>query len=413
MLLTCISATFTLIIGDADIRLDVDKNTCSGKDDCDVTLGADDIQIDEKTKYIAEKAKEYHKMQQNNININLSDEKIKENIANIRKTMHKHEPVTDNNSNKKNTPDIKPKEPPALYEFPPLKRLDPVKVGYEVELELEEGKFYKRITRAVHPPIFEVQDFLSSAECLEFIYAAGKLGLETSNLFGADINDELNKKENSEITRISDQTWIRKRDISQLWDTLVKRLSKVLEMPVDFLRKSEPIQLVKYNPGGHYHAHIDTSDDTSDETANLPCCFQMHCGASENTAKWSECCRLCRYMTAMYYLSDVEEGGETAFPLADMPNDLYEEKVANKEGDDWYNLSKYCYNSTLVVTPRKGSAIIWYSHFVDEETGYLGNVDKRSHHGGCDIIKGTKWIANNFISAATYKDRFKPSVWGP
>ena len=40
----------------------------------------------------------------------------------------------------------------------------------------------------------------------------------------------------------------------------------------------------------------------------------------------------------------------------------------------WYNLSKYCYNSSLVVTPRKGSAIIWYSHFRDEEVFVFRNL---------------------------------------
>ena len=45
------------------------------------------------------------------------------------------------------------------------------------------------------------------------------------------------------------------------------------------------------------------------------------------------------------------------------------------------------------------------------QTGYLGKADLRSNHGGCDVIKGNKWIANNFISAPTFEDRFKASVW--
>ena len=45
------------------------------------------------------------------------------------------------------------------------------------------------------------------------------------------------------------------------------------------------------------------------------------------------------------------------------------------------------------------------------QTGYLGQADRRSHHGGCDLIRGSKWIANNWIAATTFPDRFKPSVF--
>lgn len=31
-----------------------------------------------------------------------------------------------------------------------------------------------------------------------------------------------------------------------------------------------------------------------------------------------------RYITVLYYLNDVEAGGETVFPLADMPDKLFE-----------------------------------------------------------------------------------------
>jgi len=44
---------------------------------------------------------------------------------------------------------------------------------------------------------------------------------------------------------------------------------------------------------------------------------------------------------------------------------------------------------------------MWYNHHIDQQTGYLGNLDKYSLHGGCDIKKGSKWIANNWIAAPT------------
>ena len=71
----------------------------------------------------------------------------------------------------------------------------------------------------------EIPDFLSAGECQELMDAGLKLGLKTSGLFGKDINDEIqNTTDNSQITRISDQTWIKKANISpQLWKSLYRR----------------------------------------------------------------------------------------------------------------------------------------------------------------------------------------------
>ena len=56
----------------------------------------------------------------------------------------------------------------------------------------------------------------------------------------------------------------------------------------------------------------------------------------------------------------------------------------------------------MVVKPKKGKAIMWYNHVLDG--GWLGEKDILSLHGGCDIHKGEKWVANNWLPAAE-KDR--------
>ena len=70
-----------------------------------------------------------------------------------------------------------------------------------------------------------------------------------------------------------------------------------------------------------------------------------------------------RVQTFMAYLSDVEAGGGTVFPYLG-----------------------------ISVWPKKGDAITWYN--VDKTT-VLG--DYLSLHGGCPVIKGSKWITNKWI----------------
>merc|ERR1711957_434100 len=84
-----------------------------------------------------------------------------------------------------------------------------------------------------------------------------------------------------------------------------------------------------------------------------------------------------RILTFFLYLSDVEEGGETAFP------DL----------------------GPLVVPPRKGSAILWPS-VLDEAPD---RVDFRTRHEARPVKKGVKYAANLWVHLWEYR---KPNHWG-
>ena len=43
--------------------------------------------------------------------------------------------------------------------------------------------------------------------------------------------------------------------------------------------------------------------------------------------------------------------------------------------------------------------MFWYNHVLEEESGMMGEVDLLSLHGGCDVDKGEKWVANLWINA--------------
>ena len=51
---------------------------------------------------------------------------------------------------------------------------------------------------------------------------------------------------------------------------------------------------------------------------------------------------------------------------------------------DWYNLSRHCDKASLIVKPKRGTAIMWYNHFLEDKvksvlTAYhMGRVTRRS-----------------------------------
>ena len=68
------------------------------------------------------------------------------------------------------------------------------------------------------------------------------------------------------------------------------------------------------------------------------------------------------------------------------------------DNSDLHNLSTHCQKANLIVKPKKGTAILWYNHLIDQDTGLLGPGDEFSLHGGCDVLEGEKWIANTWIN---------------
>uniref|UniRef100_H3BB61 Prolyl 4-hydroxylase, transmembrane n=1 Tax=Latimeria chalumnae TaxID=7897 RepID=H3BB61_LATCH len=108
------------------------------------------------------------------------------------------------------------------------------------------------------------------------------------------------------------------------------------------------------------------------------------------------------YVTVLFYLNNVLKGGETAFPVAD--NRTYEELALIQNDVDLRDTRRHCDKGNLRVNPVQGTAVLWYNYLSDGK-GWVGDVDEFSLHGGCVVMQGTKWIANNWINVDPDKQR--------
>ncbi|XP_037812172.1 prolyl 4-hydroxylase subunit alpha-2-like [Lucilia sericata] len=136
--------------------------------------------------------------------------------------------------------------------------------------------------------------------------------------------------------RTSKQTWL-------YWDKH-KFLNKIYQRLEDItglsMATGEAMQVANYGIGGHYAPHYDFAVDPNELF-----------GKNEN-----------RILTALFYINDVELGGATAFPFL-----------------------------RLAVPPIKNSLVLWYNEHNSTE------VDYRTRHAGCPVLKGSKWICNEWF----------------
>lgn len=114
----------------------------------------------------------------------------------------------------------------------------------------------------------------------------------------------------------------------------------------------ESFQIANYGLGGQYSQHLDPHGHWEGKSTH-----PIHSVTGD------------RVSTIMVYLADVKAGGATAFP-----------------------------NTGNRISVKKGDAAFW----INMKTS--GVVDKLTHHGGCPVLVGSKWITNKWVG---YLEQFK------
>lgn len=122
----------------------------------------------------------------------------------------------------------------------------------------------------------------------------------------------------------------------------------------------EGLQVLKYNKEQKYDAHWD---------------YFFHKDGTRNGGN--------RYATVLMYLATTEEGGETVFPNIPAPGGVNE---------GFSECAKY----HLAAKPIKGDAILFHS------IKPSGDLERKSLHTACPVIKGIKWSAAKWIHVGHY-----------
>jgi prolyl 4-hydroxylase len=128
----------------------------------------------------------------------------------------------------------------------------------------------------------------------------------------------------------------------------------------------ESMQILHYENGQKYEPHFDYFHDQ----ANLE--LGGH-----------------RIATVLMYLSNVEKGGETVFPM-------WKGKATQLKDDSWTECAKQGY----AVKPRKGDALLFFNLHPNATT------DSNSLHGSCPVVEGEKWSATRWIHVKSFERAF-------
>mmetsp|Transcript_9734 Transcript_9734/g.27983 ORF Transcript_9734/g.27983 Transcript_9734/m.27983 type:complete len:492 (-) Transcript_9734:57-1532(-) len=236
------------------------------------------------------------------------------------------------------------------------------KIGYQQSIFLPSADRAVTVTTlSLKPRVFRVEKFLDPNECRQIIE------MSKASMSRSTIAEKGNEAKNGyDSARTSSTTWLNQR-ADPLVARIRQRVADLVKVPMSL---AEDLQVLHYAPSQHYWAHHDYFDPSIYRG------FVTEAGQN-------------RFITVLFYLSDVEKGGETVFPFA---------------GDDRPVTDFSDCSRGLKVAPKAGDAVIFYSllaHNHQEacpESNRGCNLDVRSLHGSCDVVRGDKWAANYWIS---------------
>ncbi|KDP45441.1 hypothetical protein JCGZ_09690 [Jatropha curcas] len=230
-------------------------------------------------------------------------------------------------------------------------------------LRLKKGVFSNafdpsRVTQlSWRPRAFVYKGFLSHDECDHLINLA-KDKLEKSMV----ADNESGKSIESEVRTSSGMFLSKAQD--EIVADIEARIAAWAFLPEE---NGESMQILHYEHGQKYEPHFDFFHDKANQELG------GH-----------------RIATVLMYLSDVETGGETVFPNAE---------VKNSQPND-SSLSE-CAKNGYSVKPYKGDALLFFSLHPDATT------DQNSLHGSCPVIKGEKWSATKWIHVRSFEKSLK------
>lgn len=246
--------------------------------------------------------------------------------------------------------------------------------------------------------IYPVKHLLLSKEDIEKMYEEmgikanekgeityGELSRVTFGNFKSYFNNLNEKRENVSVHNVEHTILWHDEDELLAYDDVFQdyheRLSNLTRIPTKLIEESEPLQVIRFMNGSFSQCQHDSQPFYAD----MPCCRY---GTTER-------CRVCRFLTVMYFLNDVEDG-ELVFPLADNKTLCWD----NLHRDTIRSCSKATNRSlsNLVIKPEKGKAIMWYNHYIGRDTGWSSTLDPLSLHGANYVNKTDKWIATTWVN---------------
>ena len=216
------------------------------------------------------------------------------------------------------------------------------------EIETKFGDRYGVNVLSTSPWVVTFDNFLTDIEITELIRSVNNnwersTDTGTQNEFGETGRILSN-------SRTSNNAWCRwECDENPHVQNIVRKIQEITHVPtVNF----ESFQVLRYEIGQKYNTHHDASPQQAAQASGV------------------------RILTFFLYLSDVDEGGETAFP-----------------------------NLGIDVKPKKGSALLWPSVMSDDPN----KIDGRTMHAAKPVIRGTKFAANTWIHS---HDFTTSNLWG-